>query len=124
VLILTQNFRNAAFRVKIPPGWRRYVIVRKCLDYVSFGLINANLYRRNLKTMFPHELPHILPQPPVSAEILKEYKITREFYQEVAYRQDFERYCEWYYSTAKQHQQELEKMQGDFNILGWFRRGK
>jgi hypothetical protein len=74
--------------------------------------------------MLPHELRDILPQPPVSAEILKEYKVTREFYQEVKYRQDFERYCEWYYSTAKQHQQELEKMQGDFNILGWFRRGK
>lgn len=74
--------------------------------------------------MFPHELRNIVPEPPIPAEILKQHQITREFYQEVKYRQEFESYCQWYYSTAKQHQQELQKMQGDFNILGWFRRGK
>ncbi|MGE5655962.1 MAG: hypothetical protein ACM37W_05035 [Actinomycetota bacterium] len=74
--------------------------------------------------MFPHEFRKILPEPPSAAEILKQNQITREFYQEVKYRQELERYCQWYYATAQQHQQELEKMRGDINILGWFRRSQ
>lgn len=74
--------------------------------------------------MLPHELRKFFPEPPSSAEILQRAKLTHEFYQELKYRQEFEQYCQWYYQTAKQHQQEFQKMQGDLNILGWFRRGK
>lgn len=74
--------------------------------------------------MLPHELPNIVPQPGTVSETLQRAKITREFYQEVQYRREFERYCQWYYAVAEQHQQELKKMQGDLNILGWFRRSR
>lgn len=74
--------------------------------------------------MLPHELQNIVPEPTQEAEIFQRHQIVREFYEEVKYRQEFDAYCQWYYATAKQHQQELQKMQGDFNILGWFRRGR
>ncbi|NJL67213.1 MAG: hypothetical protein HC894_11370 [Microcoleus sp. SM1_3_4] len=72
--------------------------------------------------MLPHELQNIVPEPTQSAEIFQRHQIVREFYDEIKHRQELERYCQWYYATAKQHQQELQKMQGDLNILGWFTR--
>jgi hypothetical protein len=45
--------------------------------------------------------------------------MTRQFHEELAYREAFERYCQWYYETAEFHRREWEKMQGDINILGW-----
>lgn len=44
------------------------------------------------------------------------YNITHEFYQELRHREAYQ----WYHETAQAHQQELEKMRGDINILGWF----
>ncbi|MCC3440817.1 MAG: hypothetical protein JGK01_03160 [Microcoleus sp. PH2017_03_ELD_O_A] len=73
--------------------------------------------------MLPHELQNIVPEPTPTAETFQRHQVVREFYDEVKYRQEFELYCQWYYATAKQHQQELQKMQGDFNIFAWFRRG-
>lgn len=73
--------------------------------------------------MLPHELQNIVPEPTPTAEIFQRHQVVREFYDEVKYRQEFELYCQWYYATAKQHQQELQKMQGDFNIFAAFRRG-
>lgn len=70
--------------------------------------------------MLPHELQSIVPEPTPAAESLQRNQIVRDFYAEVRYRQEFEQHCQWYYATAKQHQQELQKMQGDFNIFGWF----
>jgi hypothetical protein len=55
-----------------------------------------------------------------AAEIFQAYQVTHEFYQEAQYREAFQQHCQWYYETAQSHQQELEKMRGDFNLLGWF----
>ncbi|MDY7020324.1 MAG: hypothetical protein SWJ54_03050 [Cyanobacteriota bacterium] len=57
-------------------------------------------------------------------EILQAYQSTHEFYQEVIYREDFKRHCQWYAETAKRHQQELKEMQSDINIFRWFSRGR
>jgi hypothetical protein len=62
----------------------------------------------------------IAPIPAPTAEGLVAFELTREFYREVDNREEFERYCEWYRSTAKKHQQELEKMRRDINLMGWF----
>ena len=59
---------------------------------------------------------------PVQQEVLEAYEVTYEFRREVQYRQDFERYCQWYQLIAERHRQELAKLRGDVNILGWFRR--
>src|SRR3712207_7276617 len=40
--------------------------------------------------------------------------------QELQYRQEHERYCEWYRLTAEQHRHHLQKMRGDINLFGWF----
>ncbi|MEG3858299.1 hypothetical protein [Microcoleus sp. herbarium12] len=70
--------------------------------------------------MLPHELQNIVPESTAAAEIFQQNQIVREFYGEIQYRQELKRHCQWYYATAKQHQQELQKMQGDFNLFGWF----
>ncbi|HEY9852232.1 MAG TPA: hypothetical protein V6D28_22350 [Leptolyngbyaceae cyanobacterium] len=69
------------------------------------------------------ELRQIIPMPPQAAdEMFAAYQATNQFYREITYRQEFERYCQWYYTTAEHHRQELKKMQSDINILGCFRR--
>ncbi|MBE9122174.1 hypothetical protein IQ269_15525 [Tychonema sp. LEGE 07199] len=70
--------------------------------------------------MLPHELQNVVPESTPAAEIFQQKQIVREFYAEIKYREELERHCQWYYATAKQHQQEFQKMQGDFNIFGWF----
>lgn len=73
----------------------------------------------------PFEWEQIAKRPDQpAAEILKAHQLTREFHQEVEYREDFNQYCQWYYETAERHRQELEKMRGDINIFGWFSGGK
>lgn len=62
----------------------------------------------------------IAPQP--LSEAIVTYALTRDFYREVAYRAEFEDYCNWYYQTAAANQAELQRMQGDLNFLGWFNR--
>lgn len=66
------------------------------------------------------ELHYLVPTPqPEVQEIFKVYETTYQFYREAEYRQELEQYCEWYYQVAEQHQQELEQMRGDINVLGW-----
>lgn len=73
----------------------------------------------------PEELRRIIPLPqPKHHEIFAVYQVTSEFHQEVQSRQALLRYCEWYDATAEQHRQELQRMQGEPNILGWLRRGR
>lgn len=70
------------------------------------------------------ELRQIIPLPPAADETFAAYQATSEFYQEITYRQEFERYCQWYYTTAERHRQELKKMKSEANIFGWFRWGR
>jgi hypothetical protein len=70
----------------------------------------------------PSEFPHIIPALPPEVDILETHQTAYEFYREVRYREEFERYCQWYEMTAQQHRQELHKMRGDFNLFGWFSR--
>jgi hypothetical protein len=74
--------------------------------------------------MLPHELQNVVPESTPAAEICQQNQIVREFYGEIKYREELELHCQWYYATAKQHQQELQKMQGDLNIFGWFNRAR
>lgn len=62
----------------------------------------------------------IFPAPPPPADIFATYQITHQFYREAQARQEFQSYCQWYRQTAKLHQEELAKMQGDINLFGWF----
>lgn len=72
-----------------------------------------------------NDLRWIAPTPAdPKPEILEVYQFTHEFYNEVEHRQQFDRYCQWYYATAERHRQELQQMQSDFNLLGWFYRGR
>lgn len=71
----------------------------------------------------PDELSQIIPAPQPDIEFAA-YRATSQFYREVQSREAMKRYCDWYYSTAKCHQQELQQMRGELNILGWFRRSR
>lgn len=71
------------------------------------------------------ELRRFVPTPqPEIADIFAAYQATSHFYNEVHSREAIKRYCDWYYTTAQHHRQELQQMQGEINILGWFRRGE
>ncbi len=72
----------------------------------------------------PEQFQYIIPTPPSAADIFAAYRFTHEFYREAQHRQEHERYCEWYRQTAEHHRQELQKMQGDINLFGWFCRRK
>lgn len=68
-----------------------------------------------------HDFRWIAPKPPdPDFEVLDVQHVSYQFYAEVRYREEFERYCQWYYHTAEQHQQEYQKLRRDFNLLGWF----
>lgn len=62
----------------------------------------------------------IAPQP--VSEAIVAYALTRDFYREVEHREQFEQHCDWYTRTAAANQIERQKMQGDFNLFGWFNR--
>ncbi len=69
------------------------------------------------------DFPQIIPsQQSQVEENLLVHQTTREFYNEVQIRSEFQQYCQWYYATAEHHRQELEKMRGELNIFAWFRR--
>jgi hypothetical protein len=73
----------------------------------------------------PDELRQIIPAPQPDIEAtFAAYQSTSQFYREVQSREAIKCYCDWYYSTAKSHQQELQQMRGELNILGWFRRSR
>ena len=62
----------------------------------------------------------LAPQP--LSEAIVAYALTRDFYREVEYREEFEQYCDWYYRTAAANRAELQRLQGDVNLFGWFNR--
>ncbi len=68
----------------------------------------------------PEQFRFILPTPPPPADIFATYQIAHEFYREAQTRQERKSYCQWYHQTAQSNRQELIKMQGDINLLGWF----
>lgn len=72
----------------------------------------------------PDELRRIIPRPQPREDAFAAYHVTSKFYQEVQSRAAMSRYCDWYYTTAEVHRQELQQMRGELNILGWFRRRK
>ncbi len=69
------------------------------------------------------DLPLIIPSPqPQVEEGFAAYQTTHQFYREVEARSEFQRYCDWYYTTAERNRQELQRMRGELNIMQWFRR--
>ncbi len=71
-----------------------------------------------------HDLRWIAPTPPEpDFVVLEVHQLTHEFHEEVQHRQEFDRYCQWYYATARKHRREVQNMQNDLNLLGWFCRG-
>lgn len=71
----------------------------------------------------PLELRSIFPEPnPPTTEIFQVYQTTQEFHQEVQNRENFQQHCQWYYAIADKNQKELQTMQSDINILGFFLR--
>lgn len=57
-------------------------------------------------------------------EAIELQQVAVEFRQEVHYREEFETYCQWYYSTAEKHRAELAAMQNDISISSWFWRSR
>lgn len=72
----------------------------------------------------PKEFAYIIPAPPPVRELFATHQLAYEFRREAEYREELQSYGEWYRLTAQRHRQELEKMRGDINILGWFNRRK
>jgi hypothetical protein len=73
----------------------------------------------------PGKLRHIIPAPQAEIEqTFAAYQATSQFYREVQSREAIKRYCDWYYTTAERHRQELQQMRGELNILGWLRWGR
>ncbi|NEO85915.1 MAG: hypothetical protein F6J87_16925 [Spirulina sp. SIO3F2] len=64
----------------------------------------------------------LIPAPPPANEVFATHQLAWEFRHEVQQRQAHQDYCDWYAQVARQHQQELVKMQGDWNLFGWFMR--
>ena len=72
--------------------------------------------------MIPNDFRPFSQPPEDVADILECHQLAYEFCQEIDRREAFENYCQWYYETARKHQEELKQMENDLNILGWFRR--
>lgn len=69
------------------------------------------------------DLPYIVPStPPEVEETFAVHQTSIEFYQEVQTRSEFQLYCQWYDQTAAENKEQLQKMRGELNIMGWFRR--
>lgn len=66
----------------------------------------------------------LIPNLPTVADLFGDYQLTREFYQEVRDRENHQRYCQWYHQVAQQHQDELNRLRQDINLLGFFYRGR
>lgn len=70
-----------------------------------------------------HHVRRFTPVPQVPSDALVTYELTHRFYQEKDYRDACDRHHQWYAATAAKHREELQRMRGDFNLLGLFRRG-
>jgi len=62
--------------------------------------------------------PPMAPAP----EILLDYRLAWEFRHECRTREAHRQYCDWYRQAARQHRQELARMRGDPDLLGWMLR--
>ncbi|WP_041919048.1 hypothetical protein [Gloeocapsa sp. PCC 7428] len=72
-----------------------------------------------------NQFHYIIPLlPPETQEIFATYQATRQFYHEVQIRTELQQYCDWYFTTAECHRQELEQMRSEINIFSWFRRAR
>jgi uncharacterized protein YjaZ len=69
-----------------------------------------------------NDIRWLTPLPPSLLEALVAYELTRRFYQEVQYREELAEYCQWYQEIAAKNRLEMQRMQGDINLLGWFNR--
>jgi uncharacterized protein YaaW (UPF0174 family) len=72
----------------------------------------------------PNDLRWVAPSPQPIPEAIIVHEVTREFYREVKYRDEFEDYCQWYRAIAAKHQKEMQRMQKDINLLGWLYRAR
>ncbi len=70
-----------------------------------------------------NDIRWLAPLSPSTLEALVAYELTHQFYQEVQYREELTEYCQWYQEVATQHRLEMQRMQSDINLLGWFIRG-
>lgn len=66
----------------------------------------------------------IIPEPPSELDVLRRHQLSYDFRDEVNYRDEFQRYCQWYYQTAAQHQHELRQMRKDLRLLRLFYRAR
>ncbi|MEM8641306.1 MAG: hypothetical protein AAGG51_21185 [Cyanobacteria bacterium P01_G01_bin.54] len=62
----------------------------------------------------------LVPAPPPVVEGFATHQLAWEFRHEVEQREAHQAYCDWYDQVARQHQEELERLRGDWNLLGWF----
>lgn len=69
----------------------------------------------------PMKLPEVRYVLPPASEQFAIFQFSQAFHQEVAYRQEQARYCQWYRETAVQYRSEYRALQRDLNVLGWFR---
>ena len=47
-------------------------------------------------------------------------QLAHDFYRELASREAFDAYCQWYAETAAANQQELTAMDNDIDVFGLF----
>ena len=80
------------------------------------------LVREDVSMLLPHEFqePTKIPSHGME-EVFETYELTREFSQEVRYRDGFDRYCQWYYAVARRHRKELQQIRTEPNFLRWLR---
>lgn len=71
--------------------------------------------------MFEYISAHRQLTPQETVEIFELHQMAQDFRREIIYREAHERYCAWYSDLARQHQQELAAMRGEFNVLSQFR---
>lgn len=62
----------------------------------------------------------LVPAPPPADATFAAHQLAWAFSHEVQQRQAHQDHCAWYAKVARQHQQELVKMRGDWNVFSWF----
>lgn len=71
--------------------------------------------------MFEYLRPRSLETPQDVIEYLVLHQAAQDFRLEVEHREQMEAYCQWYYQTAAENRATLARMQGEVNLLAWFR---
>ncbi|MEY3298047.1 MAG: hypothetical protein RLZZ597_1307 [Cyanobacteriota bacterium] len=70
--------------------------------------------------MFEYLRPRSLETSQEVIEYLALHQTAQDFRLEVAYREQFEAHCQWYYQTATENQAALARMRHEANLLAWF----